>query len=329
MVVHELSQDRPTSVEPEAVAFLALIEDGQTDKMSCWRSDSVERHDGSRIEGVGLFATQDIPENTLIAIKQGYVVDSQTIKDNAKNIQGSHQQIGPNQFLAGITREEADKNLVGYNHSCDPNAKVVSLAGVQLAFLVSRKSIPAGSEVTADYSVSQMSDTHRMFMCQCGSDHCRGIIQPGWDWQDPDFQARYPDEFPEYVQQEIDRYNQLTPEQRQARQQSYDSVLRMADMIALANKEIVSIEGPLDEVLEMAPPLFRPILRRKFRKVGGEEYLRGLHERLDTATNYFAILCPFGNVDDMGIDRQHPETMNPEQRTQVVKFALQLDRHFN
>lgn len=330
-VVNELSIDRLTHVEPAATAFLAAIETGKTDGISCWRSAEAERRDGSEIEGIGLFATQDIPANTLIAIKQGRVVDGITIKDNAEAINGSHQQIGPNQFLAGITREEADKNLVGYNHSCDPNAKVVLLPGVDLSFLVSRKDIQAGDEITADYSASQMSDTHRMFMCQCGSEDCRGIIQPGWDWQDPDFQARYPGEFPDYEQREIDDYNALSPERKQARERSLDGVLKLADMVALSKREIDSIEVPLAEVLAQGPPLLRPIIRKIFfnnmTKAGRN--LRGMHELHNRAVNYFAVLCPFANIDDAGVDRQHPETMSPEQREEVVEFALNMDKHFN
>lgn len=330
-VVHELSIDRLTTVEPAAAAFLKAIEAGETDGISCWRSETVDRRDGSEIEGIGLFAAGDIPAGTLIAIKQGRVVGSMTIKDNADAINGSHQQIGPNQFLAGITREEADKNLVGYNHSCNPNSRVVLIPGVHLAFLVSRKDIKAGDEITADYSVSQMSDTHRMFMCQCGSDNCRGIIQPGWDWQDPNFQVRYPGEFPDYEQREIDEYNALTPERRQARERSFDGVLKLADMIALSKHEIDSIEIPLAEALAQGPPRLRPIVRKIFfnSMTRAGRHLRDMHKAHDRAVNYFAILCPFANIDDAGVDRQHPETMSPEQREKVVEFALNIDRHFN
>jgi hypothetical protein len=246
-ITHELSAEKLASIEPAATTFLAAIEADETDGISCWRSELAERLDGSEIEGIGLFAMQNVPANHLIAIKQGLVVNGTTIKDNSEAINGSHQQVGPNQFLAGLTQEEADKNLVGYNHSCDPNSKVVLLPGVNLSFLVSRKDIQAGEEITADYSVSQMSDTHRMFMCRCGSESCRGIIQPGWDWQNQDFQTSYPGEFPEYVQQEIDKYNALSPEHRLARELSLDSVLRMADMVALSKKEIDNIEIALSE----------------------------------------------------------------------------------
>ena len=319
-VVHELSIDRPTHVEPAATAFLKAIEAGETDGISCWRSQSAERRDGSAIEGIGLFATRDIPADTLIAIKQGRVVDGMIIKDNAEAINGSHQQIGPNQFLAGITREEADKNLVGYNHSCDPNSKVMLLQGLDLSFLVSRKDILTGNEITADYSVSQKSDTHRMFVCQCGSESCRGVIQPGWDWQDPEFQARYPGEFPSYIQREIDDYNALSPERRQARLITFDGVLKMADIVAFTKREIDTIEIPLAEALEEGPAILRPIVRKLFfnNMTGAGRHLRDLHAIHDKAADTFAAICPFGNIDDAVVDRQHPETMSPEQREEVV-----------
>lgn len=189
----------------EALAFLELVEMGKTDGISAWRSSDIERREGSQIDGQGLFALNDIPANMLVAIKQGHLVSGQTVSEYAEIIDGSQQQIGPDEFLTGLTMGEVEQNLVGYNHSCDPNAKVMLIKGISLAFLVSRQSIEAGAEITVDYGVSEMSpNAHYLNPCRCGSPQCRGVVDPRVDWQNEDLRRRYAGEFPWFVQEAID-----------------------------------------------------------------------------------------------------------------------------
>lgn len=203
-LIEQLKAQNPDLVFSAAVLdFLKQFEAGQTDGISCWRDESLERRQGSNIQGVGLFSNADIDPNHVIAIKPGHVVTEEIIRENAEVIKGTHQQIGPNSFLAGLTAEEADKNLVGYNHSCDPNAKVVLMEGLPLAFLVSKKPIEKGAEITTDYSVTFTSDTQEMSACKCGSINCRGHIQPNEDWKNERFQREHFDDFPYYIREMI------------------------------------------------------------------------------------------------------------------------------
>ena len=192
-------------VPSPAGTFLEAAECGEIDKITSWLSSSVERREGSPIQGKGVFAVVDIPKGMLVAIKQGRVVDERTILDNASVINGSHQQIGDNRFLAGLDAKEVDSNLVGYNHSCDPNAKIVILEGFDLAFLVTREPVKTGEELTTDYAASWDSDTQYIEPCSCGSTQCRGVIDPKQDWRNPALQKRYAGEFPYYMQQKLDR----------------------------------------------------------------------------------------------------------------------------
>lgn len=206
-----LAGDQGFLYPPEAQTFLEQVELGYTDGISCWRSDAVERRQGSHVAGQGLFALTDIPASMLVAIKQGRVVNGQTIHNFARIIQGSHQQIGPDKFLTGLTPTEVDKGLVGYNHSCEPNARIVLFKGASLAFLVTRQAIKAGDEITADYAVSENSkDAHYIDPCQCSADNCRTVVNPAQDWLNEELQQRYAGEFAWYIQEAIDALEEPT-----------------------------------------------------------------------------------------------------------------------
>ncbi len=92
-------------------------------KLKCYRSPAVERRKGG-VQGIGLFAVKDITEDELLAIKAGKIVDEATIIKFAKVINGSHVQIAADLFLTGLTPKEVDATLIGYNHSCLPNAYI-------------------------------------------------------------------------------------------------------------------------------------------------------------------------------------------------------------
>lgn len=327
-----------------AQAFVELLEMGRSDGVSCWRSESVERREGSDIEGRGLFATEDIPVNTLIAIKQGHVVSSGDVKDNAAVIQGSQQQIGPNEFLAGLTEEEVDRNLVGYNHSCDPNATVVIPKGASLAFLVTRKPVTQGQEITADYSASQMTNTHLLKLCRCGSPECRGVVAPLWDWEDEKIQERYRGEFPWFIQEAIDEQKALPPEEAEANRRQA-ATLKLAAVTVMADEEIKLLEAKRDNAVAGAEaPLLSSIASRVYgRSPAGRELADTKNIRLEAAA-MFALVCPFANIEEFGVDRSELLTVLDTKTgvdhaalgerlagklDAIVGFAKKLDYLFN
>lgn len=301
-VIERLQAEGRVFVPAEAEAFLDAFADGETDGMSCWRSAQVERREGSAIEGQGLFAVADIPEGRLVAIKSGKVVDTGTIKDHAETIKGSHQQIASHRFLAGLTPEDVDKNLVGYNHSCDPNARVVLVKDVPLAFLVTRYPIQAGEEITADYSVSQMSDTHIMKVCQCGSEHCRKLVMPAWDWQDEALRAQYPGEIAWFIEEEVERRKNLPPELQQEQARA-DATYRSAETIHLVQTELNELAARKSEILKGQPRLLQPVLERAYRRSPTGEFEQELRGLLIESAIAFCVACPFMNIEDAGVDR--------------------------
>lgn len=325
-------------ISPEAMGFLEIQETGATDSVKCWRNPHSKRLEGSAIEGIGLFATTDIPVGGLIAIKPGHMVDRQAIRENPGLIRGSHQQIGPNLFLAGLTTEEVDENLVGYNHSCDPNARIMVLEGEPYAFLVARRNIPGpdtgetrGEEITVDYSTSHMTDSHIIFPCRCGSPDCRGIIQPAWDWEDPRFQSRYEGEFPFYIQDRVDRLSRLSGEELKA-EQRVNITMKSANIIAVLNRLIQEDRAKVEAVMDAYPATFRPIVGKLVGRVLkrtelGQEIEDFEGYRLEYA-KLFARACSLGNIEEMGIDRTDPSTVE-DHIEEVVGFAEKLDYTFN
>lgn len=252
-ILPKVSEQLNGSLSTDAVEYLETFDRGETDGVTCWRSDLVTKKGGSKIEGVGLFAVEDIEPGKVIAIKPGHVVGVTVIKDNAEIIRGSHQQIGLHQFLIGLTKEEVDRNLVGYNHSCSPNAKIVVIKDVPLAFLLTKDPIQKDDEITVDYSVCHTSSTHRIFLCNCGSPECRGIINPGYDWMDEEFQKAHAAEFPYFIQEKIDRMNQMSEPERKAALK-VKLVLRAADGINLLAREIEDRERAINSIIEDAHP---------------------------------------------------------------------------
>lgn len=67
--------------------------------------------------------------------------------------------------------------LIGFpdrhvNHSCDPNAYLMYQE--DRCYLVARRAIPAGREITCDYSVNLTGGS--AWPCHCGARRCRGTV---------------------------------------------------------------------------------------------------------------------------------------------------------
>jgi SET domain-containing protein len=168
--------------------------------LKSWRAGSVERRAGG-IHGVGLFAVEDINKNDLLAVKAGKIVDEATVIEKAEVINGSQHQIEKNLFITGLTPEEVDRTLIGYNHSCAPNAYISGQIELR-----AMRDIKRGEEITVDYATIFMSDT-QSFKCVCGSPACRHFIKPSVDYKNPELQKKYKGYFADYIQRAIDAGN--------------------------------------------------------------------------------------------------------------------------
>jgi SET domain-containing protein len=160
-----------------------------------YRAECVERREGG-VHGVGLFATRDIVAEEVLALKNGHLVTEDVIKEYSEIINGSHVQVTDNLFLAGLTLDEVDATLIGYNHSCSPNAYIRG----QIA-LTAMRPINSGEEITVEYATCFSSDT-QSFNCRCGSDNCRKFIRPSVDSNDPELRKKFAGYFADFLKEE-------------------------------------------------------------------------------------------------------------------------------
>ncbi len=131
----------------------------------------------SPIAGVGVFALQDVPAGALVHRMVGDVatLDEMSVRVFAGAMAASDPfQIEDDLFL---DLEEVSRS---FNHSCDPN---VYVRGDDE--LVALRPIPAGEEITFDYSTTMKYDAEKIRAlghepwtcpCLCGVERCRGVI---------------------------------------------------------------------------------------------------------------------------------------------------------
>lgn len=119
----------------------------------------------STIGGNGIFTSVKIPASTPIIEITGTLYTNSNLPDNPAVL-----QVGPNLFVGPSG---------GYddyiNHSCDPNC-MLHIVGNR-AIVYSIHVIPAGTELTFDYSTSSTDSLNDWQMiCNCKSVLCRKTI---------------------------------------------------------------------------------------------------------------------------------------------------------
>lgn len=131
--------------------------------------------------GKGTFTTVKIPAGQpIMEIIGPVVLDREiTLEDYSMYL-----QVGPNTFI-GMSGDVDDF----FNHNCDPNC-YVHVVGNR-AILYSLYVIPAGAELTFDYSTTS-TDTHETWKmdCKCGSFKCRKVIS-GFQYLSPELKENY------------------------------------------------------------------------------------------------------------------------------------------
>lgn len=160
-----------------------------------WMSPKLEVRE-SHSDGKGVFASEEIKSNELLAILGGCVMSaSEEIGDWALQVDEN--------IVIGVPPGENMENDSSsfFNHSCNPNAGIKGQI-----MLVAMKSILTGTEVTFDYAMvlhpSVGCSPYKM-ECTCGEPNCRGTITDE-DWRLPELQCRYNGYFSFYLQEKID-----------------------------------------------------------------------------------------------------------------------------
>ena len=119
--------------------------------------------------GKGVFTTQDIYNGNEVLKFKGSIVGSDELPAPYSEANDYYLQIGDGIFL-GPSGDIDDY----VNHSCCPNAGVIfDSEGIKL---VAVTSIPAGTEITFDYSTTMDNCRYEM-NCGCLSRNCRHKIK--------------------------------------------------------------------------------------------------------------------------------------------------------
>lgn len=134
----------------------------------------------SSIQGLGAFATKDIPKGTRIIEYTGEKI-SNAEADRRYDDDGMSRH---HTFLFTLnTRTCVDAAVGGnaarfINHSCDPNCEAVIERG--RIWIDAIRRIPTGTELVYDYQY-EFDDEYtdedlKWYKCACGSPKCRGTI---------------------------------------------------------------------------------------------------------------------------------------------------------
>jgi hypothetical protein len=133
----------------------------------------------SEIHGRGVYATQDIPEATLIIEYVGELIDKEeSARRCVKQCELAEKSGDGAVFIFSLDEtRDIDGNFAWntarlINHSCDPNCQAW-IEGERI-FIYSRRPVAKGEELTFDYGfdISCYAD----HPCRCGKPGCVGYI---------------------------------------------------------------------------------------------------------------------------------------------------------
>jgi len=116
-------------------------------------------------KGLAVYAGRDIKKGERVCEFRGPIITGDECDPN----NDYYLQIDDNLYM-GASGEYDD--LI--NHSCNPNGGLVCEGG--RIFFMALRDIPAGEELTFDYSTSMDEDNWEM-ECHCGEIECRGTVR--------------------------------------------------------------------------------------------------------------------------------------------------------
>jgi SET domain-containing protein len=118
---------------------------------------------------MGGFAKVAIPAGTRVIEYQGERIDKLSSRERCIRGNRAIFYLNEHEDLDGSVEWNPARWL---NHSCDPNCEVELIAG--RLWIVARRSVAAGEEITFDYGYDL--ENHTAHACHCGSPKCVGFI---------------------------------------------------------------------------------------------------------------------------------------------------------
>ena len=140
---------------------------------------------GSEIHGRGVYATQDIPQETEIIEYVGEPINKEVSEDRAWEQYARHEEHGDAAVYIFTLDDkwDIDGNVPWntarlINHSCEPNCEAW-IVGRKI-YIYSLRDIKKGEELSFDYGFD--IDSYEDHPCRCGSDKCIGYIVTQDQW---------------------------------------------------------------------------------------------------------------------------------------------------
>ncbi len=143
---------------------------------------------GSRIHGQGAFAERPFAQGDVIL----GIDDSDPVADRSKLT--PQQSIFIDVFVAADGSEKTTwmKSPEKFiNHSCEPNAYVLTDMRSGVRWIRAVKTVARGDEITWDYAINIWEEWIGPVSCRCGSETCRRIVQGNYFTLPREFQRRY------------------------------------------------------------------------------------------------------------------------------------------
>lgn len=141
----------------------------------------------SRIEGRGLFATEDLPTGIVVVRLSGRLVSTDDLARliERANADSSHAYVDTLTIYEDAHLVLPPDTMIHFgNHSCDPNMWHVGPFEI-----ATPRAVDMGDELTIDYGTQSGAAGYSM-TCRCCSSLCRGFVSSD-DWRLPALQERY------------------------------------------------------------------------------------------------------------------------------------------
>lgn len=121
----------------------------------------------SKINGRGLFIAKALKKGELIDYVHGDIHVFKDISSDISEMMLDWIGVGRHSWI-----DTSDSMFRFINHSCDPNVAIVTKRKV-----IAIKNIPANTEITMDYSLTEAEEDWYID-CDCGAKQCRRKIGP-------------------------------------------------------------------------------------------------------------------------------------------------------
>ena len=156
----------------------------------------------SPIHGFGLYATKQIPVDTLVAVFGGKVYTAQEIASlpDESFVKDVATQLNNDFFLGPLNERDIERGFF-INHRCEPNTRIKNSI-----FLITIKNVDKDQEITFDYAHSHNKQIN--MLCKCGAENCRKNIS-NTDYLDPGYYAKNKNHFVEWLRELADKRQPL------------------------------------------------------------------------------------------------------------------------